>query len=257
MKKITIITLCAMLFCSGVLVQTTVAQPASPQAKGDKIIVPLADDNSLFVEITPPPPVEIKDIFEGMSQGKKPGIKAFIPNANIDALAKNWSAHLKNFGGKTKTKDGVIFTDNAAIASLSENTIDIYSDLGAYPGGVFLRVFFDLGGAYINKNEQPQKLGTAKQLIQEFAVAEAARQTEQKLSKEESELQKLDATRKDLKNNTLKLQEEVERLKKTIANLERTLELNAKLMEQKDIEAQEQINAVEQLKFNLQSILTK
>ena len=137
------------------------------------------------------------------------------------------------------------FTDNASIPKISENAIDIYSEIDKYPEGTILKVFFDLGGAYLNKTTHAEQHKAATQMLHDFGANESIAALKTRLVVEEKKMLAIRDERKRLKDNNAK---------EAVTRSELMLRENQGLQEKQDQEAQIQINKVEQLKTNIGNI---
>ncbi|MBP6665380.1 MAG: hypothetical protein KA168_08855 [Chitinophagales bacterium] len=196
------------------------------------------------------PTVETIDIVEN----GKSGIKVLMPSANPSVVNKNWKKFLKNCKGKTNLNKEGYFTDNASIPKISENAIDIYSEIDKYPEGTILKVFFDLGGAYLNKTTHAEQHKAATQMLHDFGANESIAALKTRLVVEEKKMLAIRDERKRLKDNNDKILKQIAAAKEAVTRSELMLRENQGLQEKQDQEAQIQINKVEQLKTNIGNI---
>lgn len=202
------------------------------------------------VNIPASPTIETIDIVEN----GKSGIKVLMPAANPSVVNKNWKKFLKNCKGKTRLGKEGYFTDNASIPKISENVIDVYSKIDKYPEGTILKVFFDLGGAYLNKTTHAEQHKAATQMLHDFGANESIAALKMSLVVEEKKMLAIRDERKRLKDNNDKILKQIATAKEAVIRSELMLRENQGLQEKQDQEAQIQINKVEQLKSNISNI---
>lgn len=198
--------------------------------------------------------VEVNEVFEYMSKGQKPGLRVNIPNGDPLAIGKKWKEYLKNFGGKIKAVKGEFLSDNAVIPELSDNTVDIYSKIEAYPGGVFLKTFTDLGNGYVSAKIDQAKYNTIASIMRDFANGEAAISLQTALKREETKLLQMDEERQVLKQSAIELNKEIASYKNLINQKENMLKKNKELLLLKNRTTKEQIGKVEELKQDLNAV---
>ncbi|MCP4124228.1 MAG: hypothetical protein GY751_20980 [Bacteroidetes bacterium] len=115
--------------------------------------------------------VGINDIQLNTTQGDQPAFEFFIPDTDADAVQDAWNKFHKSYKVKPKqdkNQRNYYFSDNAQIAALSENSIDIYARMYETDGGVRFACAFDLGGVFISSRKTPDKYGKAKLLLNRF-----------------------------------------------------------------------------------------
>lgn len=209
-----------------------------------------------LIKLKDSPKIEVVEIVEYMSQGQRPGLKVLIPVGNATLIEKDWKAYLKTFKGKTKKGKDEYFTDNALILRLSNNPIDIYSRVEETANGTSLKVFFDLGGAYLSSKSNIEKYPAGQGILREFASQQAMKGLLVRLEKEDTKLSRLADARKAIEIEQQTLELDIERMKETIRQNEQSLEKNKSAKIQVDTEMQKQITVVEQLKKDINSVGT-
>lgn len=243
-------------------------QPASPPQMGETPMTinqeqPIQNDGKQTVTIGPlqleldtPPVVESTEIFEFMSQGQRPGIRVSVPGADANDVAKSWKKYLKDFGAKPKMYGSEFLSKEAYIDGLSEGTVDIYSTIQPYPSGTLLKVFFDLGeeAGYLSGANDAQKYNVGLAMVQDFAITESYKAVSEELESEEKTLYQMDKARQKLQAEYEQLLKDIENYKQAIIKAETDIEQNSLIQEDKNKLTKEQIQKVEQLKYNLHSI---
>lgn len=209
-----------------------------------------------LIKLKESPKIEVTELLEYMSQGQKQGLKVLIPSGNTAAIEKDWKSYLKTLKGKTKKGKEEYFTDNALVSTLSANPIDIYSRIDETANGTNLKVFFDLGGAFLSSKANPEKYPFGETIVRDFAAQQALKGLNSRLENEEGKLSRLAEARKNIETEQQTLELDIERMKETIRQHELTLEKNKTAKLQVDTELQKQITAVEQLKKDIKAIGT-
>ena len=121
------------------------AQNASVKQNDD----PYVDEKGkLHLPLKESPAVEVKEIYESMSAGRQPGIRALIPHSNPMEVLTNWQLYLKELGIKSKGRNSEIVSANAMLPNLSDKPVDIHAVAEPFKGGTYLKVFTNLGGGF-------------------------------------------------------------------------------------------------------------
>jgi len=215
-----------------------------------------ATTNALDISLAEPPVIEVKEIFESMSEGKRPGVKVNVPGANPIQVINSWKHYLRNYDVKSKSRRGEIFSDNATIEQLSDEVVDIYTKVEAYQGGVLVKSFFRINQAYVSDKLMPDQFEVVANLMRNFAVTETANTLKEQLALKESELLELHNKRDLLQMEASDLQSDVQLYNIALKETEKQLKNNTRKQEQTSKKAEKQIAAIEQLRLNLQSVLT-
>ena len=118
--------------------------------------------------------IEVRESMEKMSLGTNNCLKIYIPNAQSADVAEDFATYMKGYNAKASSKKGEYFFDNAEIKQFGNNLVDVYSTTEQKAGGVELSIFFDLGGAYLNSSDHPDKYKAAENFVKKFGKEEAA-----------------------------------------------------------------------------------
>ena len=193
---------------------------------------------------------KVEEINGDMSKGKNRGLKVLIPEVTEKEAIKAWSKLMKSYDSKTSRvkKNDDYLSENAKIPSLSENEINVYSLFNETPEGVFMNVFIDLGGAYLNSDMHPEITKSAKDLIHSFATKIAREAVEAKLKEEEKKLDKLNKEQKNLANNKEGYEKDIKDAETTIEKRTKEIGQNIKDQETKQREIKDQKQEVEKVK---------
>lgn len=167
---------------------------------------------------------EVIEAKEGMSEGTKSALVLELPKTDAKTVEKSWLKYLKDFDGKTKKKKnkktGEIFTDNAMIAAMSKNTVDIYSKVESKGEGSRLVVWIDLGGAFLASSTHPDQYGVAAEMINDFSSKISIAKAEEMLKIEDDALEDEEDKLKKLDKDTADMKSKIEDYKKKIKELE-------------------------------------
>lgn len=117
--------------------------------------------------------IEVKETKDKMSLGVNNCLQVFIPGAVKGEVERDLLKYMKNYNVKGDSKKGEYLFDNAEIKAFGNNLVDVYVHLDQKAGGVDLKVFFDLGGAFLSAAAQPDKYKTAEEIVHRFARDEA------------------------------------------------------------------------------------
>ncbi|MEM9885145.1 MAG: hypothetical protein AAF849_04575 [Bacteroidota bacterium] len=172
---------------------------------------------SLFAQIN-----EAQQVLNGTEQH---AFSLVLPKTDQKTVEKAWMKFIKEYKGKTKAdkKSGVIFTDNADLEDMSNNTVDVYAQVVPNGDATVLTVWYNLGGAYLNSEMHADKVGVGKDLINTFALTVSRAAIEEMLAAEEASLkdlqkeqEKLEKEKKDYENEIAKCEQKIKEAKQNI-----------------------------------------
>lgn len=199
---------------------------------------------------------QLSELPMAMSNGVQNGITVDLQGTDTKVIEKEWIDYMKKYKGKTKKnkKSGEIFTDNATIKNMSDNTVDVYALAKATNGKTTFTVWYNLGGAYLNSADHPQKYILAKDMINDFATKFSENMAKEALEVEEKKLKKMNGELTDLEKTVKESNLKIEDFKVQIEALERKIETaqQAQLTKQKEIADQEA--AVKKAKQKLEDV---
>lgn len=193
---------------------------------------------------------DAKEVSVEMSEGKQQGWKFLIPSADRKLALKSWEKLMKEYDSKTeKVKKGEEYvSSNAIIPALSEREIVVYAQFDETPEGVYMTVFFDLGGAYLNQHMHPDKVKPAQKLLNDFAKEVAIEAMDELIKAEEKLLKKIEGERSSLKSDQDNYEREIKECEDKISQRKKDLENNAEEQKKKESELKEQQEKVDQIK---------
>ncbi|MEO6167109.1 MAG: hypothetical protein ABIO46_00370 [Chitinophagales bacterium] len=117
--------------------------------------------------------IDVQESKEKMSLGVNNCLKVYIPEATKEDVDRDLLKYMKNYNSKGDSKKSEYFYDNAEIKAFGNNLVDVYAQTEQKAGGVELKVFFDLGGAFLNSSNDPDKYKAAEEVIGKFARDES------------------------------------------------------------------------------------
>lgn len=176
--------------------------------------------------------IEVVSVYEKMDKGKKPGMKVDIPEVERTDVEKAWKKRLKDFDNDDVDRSRKsVFGDNILIESISENTVDVYTQFSEHDGGTQMIVFFDLGGVFLKQEDD--NYGEAVSLVRTFAVNLATEGLEEQLDEQTDILEDHQDDLEDLKDDKEDMKDDIEDLKEEIKELEKAIEKNVEEQEKK------------------------
>ena len=198
---------------------------------------------------------QITENAKSMSAGMKNALVLELPGVNDAFVEKLWKKYIKALGGKTKKNRSEWFTDNALLASVGgSNTIDIYMSPEELGPDINMNVWFDLGGAYLNSEEHPNRYVEAEKYLMRFALFMAKEKTQLELESQEKTMGKTESMLKRLERDNERYHRDIEVAKEKIRSSEGNIETN--LVEQEEtrklIEAQ--LAAIEKVRAKLAAL---
>jgi hypothetical protein len=172
---------------------------------------------------------EMQESIEQMSLGQHNGITLSLP---YDAsFAENvWKDYLKTFKGKSKRvkKSDEVFTDDANIPYISNNTVDLYSYIKKDGDGSTLKLWMDLGGGFVDSQNFPDAYQGVRVLMQGFEKQLNIENIKIELKNEENRLKDLERDLSKLEKINEKHYKEIEDWKQKIAENEDLIKVNEK-----------------------------
>ena len=185
---------------------------------------------------------QIMESKKAMSQGDMNALVVTLPDTEVKVVEKEWEKFMKDHKAKVRgiKKSDEVFSDDAKLESISNNTVDVYSLVIQSGDDTKLSVWFDLGGAYLNSGDYPDKYANAKKLLHDFSgivsktyIANMLQVEEKKMKDLEGNLKDIDKSQENSERDIIKYQEKIEEEK---ANIE-TAKSN-RVQAQKDIDVQ-------------------
>lgn len=194
------------------------------------------------------------------SKGSQPALVLNIPNTSADKVRDTWESFIKSYKGKTdyNKKDKEVFTDDALIKEMSENTVDIIARIDETEKGSELTVWFNLGVTFLSQKEFSKQFDVARKLLEKFSDKLSADLLEELLKEQEKILKKLEGDYKDLERDEEKRKKDIVDYKETIRKMEENIkkaeeDIKIKIEEKakKKTEVDEQTKKVNEVKNDI------
>jgi len=195
--------------------------------------------------------IEITQVQEKMSRGKQYGLRVFIPGASDRDVSKQWKKWIKDHGGKPDNVKKELFGDDLILPSLSANTVDVYAQIEDGKDGVEMTVYFDLGGAYLNRAYHPDAWEAANNMLRDFAVQQARAVINVQLETMQKEFQRLSNELDKFEKEQKSLENNIKKWKESIEQAEKDLKENNEQQKKKKKELSEREKEINALKENL------
>lgn len=195
---------------------------------------------------------------KSMSRGTNESIEITIEGVPLDVAQSQWLKYIKQYKGKTKfdktTKE--YFTDDAKIESLSSNTVDAYATIVEFKGEqkIVATFWFDLGGAFLNTVQNPERIASAQNLIQIYAKNVRIAAAENEYDAEIKILKGLNNDLQSLEKANTKFHDKIADAEKLIQEMKVNIETNISAQSDKNQEIQSQQTAVDKAQAKLASI---
>lgn len=170
---------------------------------------------------------DIDEMMASMSLGDHNAIVLHMPY-EAKFADHIWKDYLKNFKGKSKKvkRSDEVFTDDANISYISNNTVDIYSVIQSDGDGSELKLWMDLGGGFVDSQNFPDAFEGVKVFLQGYEKALNVENIKVELKNEENRLKDLERDLSKLERLNEKYHKEIEDWKAKIAENESLLEKN-------------------------------
>ncbi len=199
---------------------------------------------------------QIKEAEGKMSQGQKPCMVVTFENAEAEVLEESWIDYQKNFKGKTKKdkKSGEIFSDDSEIKEISDNTVDLYSRVDQNGKNVELRVWFDLGGAYMSAAAHPDKARSAKTYLANFEKEYGKEVVTMQIDEKEDQIKDLEKEIKNIEKENKDMSQEIEKMEEKIKEYQKTIKENEKVKSEKESALKSEQQALKTLESTLKGL---
>ena len=141
-----------------------------------------------------------------------------------------WKDYLKTFKGKSRKvkKSDEVFTDDASVSYISNNTVDIYSVVLKSGEGAQLKMWMDLGGGFVDSQNFPDAYSGVQTMLQGFEKQLNVENIKIEFKKEETRLKDLEKDLTRLEKLNEKYQKEIEDWKAKISDNEELIDVNIK-----------------------------
>ncbi len=184
---------------------------------------------------------DITEVVENMSIGQHNAVILSLPY-DVKFVDTVWKDYLKTFKGKSRKvkKSDEVFTDDASVSYISNNTVDIYSVVLKNGEGSQLKMWMDLGGGFVDSQNFPDAYNGVQTMLQGFQKQLNVENIKIEFKNEETRLKDLEKDLSRLEKLNEKYQKEIEDWKAKISENEGLIDVNIKEQSemQKSIEDQ-------------------
>lgn len=189
-----------------------------------------------------------------MSLGQYNALSVDLPHTKKGEVEKAWTKYMKEFGHKTKRNvSQEVFVDNATIAAMSRNTVDIFATINEKGEDTELVVWFDLGGAFLSSEMHTDRYPVAEKMLWDFCMRVSKTAVEEELNTQEVQLQKLSDKLLRLRQEKQSLEKDIMEYAEKIAEARRQIEGVTKEYNTAKEERMAQETAVENVKSKLKA----
>jgi len=197
--------------------------------------------NSLFLLLLLLPALAFAQVQEkmlDMSAGQQPALVLEIPGVSQDLVSDYWKQYMKDFyreKPKWQRRDDEWLSDDADISALGmDNTVDVYAKTEKQGENVEVQMWVDLGGAFLNSREHPNRYTEGEKLLLRFALEVAREKMRLDIEAQEDLLKDMNRDMERLASQKERSERQIERAKETIRKAKADIEQN--LQEQADMQ---------------------
>ncbi len=197
---------------------------------------------------------QIKEGRYPMSKGTQPGFEITLPGVDEKVAREEIKKWMNQFKGKTGTKKGEIYSDNAIIPEISDHPVDIYAVVKKTKDGSVVYVFFDLGGSFLNPNDHKDKFNVVKRMLDKLGKNLVKADLEAKIKATEREIKNTEKDLNTLKKQQERLENKIKDCEQTIKESKEALKENAKQQEETEKMLQQKRQQLKELQEKLKNI---
>ncbi len=210
--------------------------------------------------------VEIKEETKAMSKGSFNALTMELPGADPKEVEKNWKQFVKRYKGKTKydRKVNEYYTDDAILAEMSDNTVDIIAKIETRSEGAQLIVWFNLGASYLSSKEFVDRYPAGERVLTRFAdeisadlIAAELKEQEKMLKQKEDELKKLEKEKTKYEQNIKDAEATIKKMEENIVQANDGIKNNEGDQKAKTTEIEDQKKVVEEVQQRLDAVNSK
>ncbi len=193
---------------------------------------------------------------ENTSFGMQPCLTTSVKDINKKEVAKLWKKFFKEYGKvKKNSKAKEYYSTGVRINRIkSGDPIDVYAKFSDFASETKISLCFDLGTAFLSKEEFPDEYPGAEDLLNEFSVYVQRYVVENQLKDEENRLEKLNKKLRSAKKENQKLHEKIEMYKNKIKKAESDIELNLAAQKELGDQIDQQSMKVKEIQDKLSNI---
>lgn len=191
-----------------------------------------------------------------MSAGEQNALVLAIPGVEEDLVSDLWKDYMKDFYDakpKWQRRDDEWLSDDVEILAIGKgNTIDVYAKTEKKDGEVLVYLWIDLGGAFLNRSEHPDRYVEADKLLMRFGLEAAKENVRLELEAQEDALKDLERDLERLASDKERSEREIRRAEETIEKAKKDIKQNLEEQEamKKRIEEQRELIKAVQKRYN-------
>ncbi len=196
-----------------------------------------------------------KDHNSTMSKGVQPGLYIELDGASKKDAEKLWKRHLKPHSKKVKDKDKEYYTEEGQVSLVNGSAgLTIYGKFDEGSNMTTLYTWVDLGGSFLNEEDHPSQYDGMKQFLRDYYVLVRKFVVNKELEDQQDALKDLEKDLKKLTDKNKDYHKEIEKAQDKIRKAEENIEKNLSAQDDKRVEIDKQIKAVEAVQKKLNSV---
>lgn len=181
-------------------------------------------------------------------------LTVMIEGADTETIKKAWKKQLKDLKGKVNDKT-IIFGDDCQSKEMGPNTFDVYSVVEeATSEGVRLVVAIDLGGAYLNTKDHPEKYPAGESIVYSFAVEQSKEVVRNEIESTKKIVGGFEKDLGDLVKTKSNLEKDISDYEKKIEEAKTEIEKNVAAQANKQSEIEALKSVLKDLEIKLKAI---
>jgi len=193
--------------------------------------------------------IEVREVTGKFRNGNQNALSTFVYHSNIKTVQKEFESLLKSYKGKVSTKKREMFGDDLLIASVSNNTLDVYAYcVDTKDGAIEVVAGFDLGGAYLSSSMHQEQYARVAQIMREFALKITEKAYADFLKGEAKDLKSATKAHEKMVKEKSNLEKQNQDYKKRIDQNEKAIEKLGKQIEEDATRLKEMTTEYEKLK---------
>lgn len=193
--------------------------------------------------------IEVREVTGKFRNGNQNALSTFVYHSDIKTVRKEFESLLKSYKGKVSTKKGETFGDDLLIASVSNNTLDVYAYcVDTKDGAIELVAGFDLGGAYLSSSLHQEQYARVAQIMREFALKATEKAYAEYIKGESKDLKSAKKSHEKMIKEKTNLEKQNQDFKKKIEQNEKSIEKMSKKIEDDAAKLKEMESEFDKLK---------
>ena len=193
---------------------------------------------------------ELKEANRLMSKGEVNSYSVIIDGVSKKDIEKSWHKYMKDCDTKCKWDKGTkeFLANDAKISSISDNTIDVYTQLLESNNRVELVVWMDLGAGFLSTVDHAERAKAGKAFIMNFATEMEKKRVDNFRKNEEDKLGGMQKDMKNLQKDKGKLEKSIEEYQQKIEEAKQKIAENVEKQGLKEKEIKAQGDYIEKVK---------